>query len=90
MLVRMYPFEFWDEAVSDVMINRLRMSEIFGSKHRRLFSKHYIPIFAVLVYFAQSWLSLDVNTLITYSLGILIVQGTELCQTKANKSNHKK
>ena len=35
--------------------------------HRRMFSKPHIPIFAMKMQFAPSWLSLDINTLLTKS-----------------------
>ena len=49
------------------------------------FSKSHIPICTMQVYFAQSWLSLDIHTLITTSLSVLNVQGTGPCQTNMNK-----
>ena len=49
------------------------------------FSKHNIPIFAMRVYFAHSWLSLDINTLITTSLSVVSVLGIRPCQTNLNK-----
>ena len=49
------------------------------------FPKPHIPIIAMHVCFAQSWLSLDINTLVTTTLSVLIVQGTKLCHTNLNK-----
>ena len=38
---------------------------LFIFHHIEAFSKPHNPVFAMQVYFAQSWLSLDINTLIT-------------------------
>ena len=55
--------------------------------YQRIFSKPHIPMFAMQVYFAQSWLSLDINTLITTSLSLLNAQDTGLCQGNLNKTS---
>ena len=62
------------------------IAHAFSTTYRRIFFKSYrYPDFVMQLNFPQSWISLDINTLITTPHSVLIVQGTELCQTNFNK-----